>query len=117
MDSPYTKKFRDSKDNHLLLNKFSSFWIHQFIAINNILLLLQCGCLTCSSKNENKIEITTTYHLGVLQWGFQLDTFDENLIKNLKEIHFTINIDNGCILGFYEDTSVKCANIVSRKIP
>ena len=54
-----------------------------------------------------------TYHLGVPQRGFQSGIFDENLKKNLDETHFTINMDNGHILGFIGDTIIKYANVVT----
>jgi hypothetical protein len=35
------------------------------------------------------------HHLGVLQRGFQTGIFDENLIENIGETYFVINMDNG----------------------
>ena len=70
-----------------------------------------------SPKKEYQIEMNNAYHLEVLQLGFQSGTIDENLIKNLNETHFTINMDNGCTLGFYGDTSIKYANVVAREMP
>ena len=55
--------------------------------------------------------MNTIYYLEVLQREFQLGSFEENLIKNLDEIYFIININNGCILGFREDTSIKYTDI------
>ena len=52
------------------------------------------------------------YHLEVLQQGFQFDTFNENIIKNLDEIHFTTNMDNGRTSSFKGDKSVKNADAV-----
>jgi hypothetical protein len=51
--------------------------------------------------------------LGVLQKGFQIGIFDENLIKNIDETHFVINMDNGRTLEFQENTTVKYADVVS----
>jgi hypothetical protein len=48
----------------------------------------------------------TTYHLGVLQRGFQSREFDENVMENLDETHLVVNLDNGHTLGFRGDTSV-----------
>jgi hypothetical protein len=53
------------------------------------------------------------HHLDVLQRGFQTGIFDENLIENTDETHFIINMDNGRILGFRGDTTVKYADVVS----
>ena len=74
----------------------------------------------CSPKKESHIEMNTTYHLGVLHCGFQSGIFDENLIKNLDETHFTINMDNGHshhTLGFCGDTFVKYADVVVGGMP
>ena len=40
--------------------------------------------------------MTIPYHLRIFHRRFQSNTFDENLIKNLDEIHFIINIHSGC---------------------
>jgi hypothetical protein len=81
--------------------------------VHNIVLLSQCGRLTCSIEKELQIEMGTTYHLGVLQRGFQSREFDENVIKNIDEMHFVVNLDNGHTLGFRGDTNVTYAKVVS----
>ena len=53
------------------------------------------------------------YHLGVLQRGFGSGIFDENLIENIDKTHFVVNLDNGRILGFRGDTTLKYAEVVS----
>jgi hypothetical protein len=76
-------------------------------------LLSQRGRLTCSVEKELQIEMGTAYHLGVLQRGFQSREFDENVMENLDETHFVVNLDNGHTLGFRGDTSVTYAEVVS----
>ena len=66
----------------------------------------------CSPKKGTQIEMHTAYHLKVLHHGFQNGSFDENLIENLDETHFTMNMDNGKALGFRGDTSVKYADVI-----
>ena len=112
-DSPYTPASRDLRDENLILDKFTSSWIHQFMAVHNVVLLSQRGRLTCSLEKETQIEMHTTYHLGILHCGFQNGSFDENLIENLDKTHFTVNMDNGKALGFRGDTSVKYADVVA----
>ena len=53
------------------------------------------------------------YHLGVLQRGFGSGIFDENLMENVDETHFVVNLDNGRTLGFRGDTTVKYVEVVS----
>ena len=112
-DSPYTLASRDLRDDNLILDKFTSSWIHQFMVVHNVVLLSQRGHLTCSPEKETQIEMHTAYHLGVLHRGFQNDSFDKNLIENLDKTHFTVNMDNGKALGFRDDTSVKYVNVVA----
>ena len=79
---------------------------------HNIVLLSQRGNLSCSLEKERQIEMNTIHHLGVLQRDFQSGIFDENLMGNLDETHFTVNMDNGRILGFRGDTVVKYADVI-----
>ena len=111
--SPYTALSRDPKDNVLLLEKLTHCWIQQFMHTQNIVLLSQTGRLTCSPEKEQEIKIQVAYHLGVLNRGFQDGTFDENLMENIDETHFVVNMDNGRTLGFHGDTIVKYAEVVS----
>ena len=62
---------------------------------HNIILLPQQGRLTCSPKKELQIERATAYHLGVLHRGFETGDFDKDLMENVDETHFVINLDNG----------------------
>jgi hypothetical protein len=87
--------------------------MQQFMDVHNIVLLSQRGNLSCSPEKERQIEMNTAYHLGILQRGFQSRVFDENLMENLDETHFTVNMDNGCTLGFRGDTVVKYADVVA----
>ena len=83
------------------------------MVIHNVVLLTQRGHLTCSPEKETQIEMHIAYHLGVLHRGFQNGIFDENLMENLDETHFSMNMDNGRTLGFWSDTSVKYVDVVA----
>jgi hypothetical protein len=74
--------------------------MQQFMDVHNIVLLSKKGNLSCSLEKERQIEMNTAYHLGVLQRRFQSEVFDENLMENLDETHFTVNMDNGSTLEF-----------------
>ena len=112
-DSIITANSIDPKDNVLLITKITHSWMNQFMDSHNIVLLSQRGCLTCSPKKELQIEMETAYHLGILQRGFASREFDKNLMENLDETHFVVNLDNGRTLGFRGDTTVKYAEVVS----
>jgi hypothetical protein len=109
--SIYTTQSRDPKDNRLLIEKLNHSCVQRFMDVHNIVLLSQCGKLNCSPGKELQIE--AAHHLGVLQRGFQTGIFDENLIENIDETHFVVNMDNGHTLGFRGDTTVKYADVVS----
>ena len=111
--SPYTIHSRDSKDNVLLIEKLTSSWLQQFMFVHNIVLLSQTGCLTCSPEKEREIEMHTAFHLGVLHRGFLSGAFNENLMENIDETHFVVNMNNGRTLGFRGDTSSSYAEVVS----
>ena len=55
----------------------------------------------------------TAFHLGVLHRGFSNGTFDENLMKNINETHFVVNMNNMKTLGFRGDIIVSYAEVVS----
>ena len=38
--------------------------------------------------------------------------YNKNLIENIDEIHFVINMDNGKMLGFHRDQVVKYVDVV-----
>ena len=113
LDSPYTAQSRDPKDDKLLTGKITHSWIQHFMDASNIVLLSQRGRLTCSLEKEAQIEMSVAHHLGVLYRGFESGDFNENLIENLDETHFTINMDNGKTLGFCGDSEVKYADVVA----
>ena len=112
-NSIFTANSVDPKDNVLLITKITHSWMNQFIDSHNIVFLSQRGRLTCSPKKELQIEMETAYHLGILQRGFASGEFDENLMENLDETHFIVNLDNGHTLGFRGDTTMKYVEVVS----
>jgi hypothetical protein len=48
----YTNQSRDPKDNRLLIEKLNHSWIQRFMDVHNIVLLSQCGKLSCSLRKE-----------------------------------------------------------------
>jgi hypothetical protein len=49
----------------------------------------------------------------VILGEFDAGILDENLVENVDETHFIINVDNGRTLGFRGDNDVKYADVVS----
>ena len=112
-ESPYTIHSRDPKDDILLTQKLTHSWGQQFMHVQNIVLLSQTGRLICSPQKEIQIERNAVHHLEVLKRGFDSGLFDENLMENIDETHFVVNMDNGRTLDFRDDTSTKYAEVVS----
>ena len=81
--------------------------------VYNIVLLSQTGHLTCSPEKDIQIERNTVYHLRVLQRGFDSGLFDKNLMENIDETHFVVNMDNDKTLGCRGDMLIKYAEVVS----
>jgi hypothetical protein len=112
-DSIYYAQSWDPKDDKLLTQKIIHCWMQQFMMVHNIVLLSQRGNLSCSPQKERQIEMNMAYYLDILQRGFQSGIFNENLMENLDEIHFIVNMDNGRTLGFRGNTVVKYADVVA----
>ena len=49
----------------------------------------------------------------MLKRDFDSGLFDENLMENIDETHFVVNMDNGRTLGFRGDTSTNYTKVVS----
>ena len=60
-----------------------------------------------------QIEIAIAYHLGVLHMDFESGVFYDNLMENVDETHFVVNLDNGRTLGFKGNTTVKYVKVIS----
>ena len=56
--------------------------------------------------------MSVAYHMGELKRGFRSGDLDENLVENMDETHFIVNVDNGRTLGFRGDENVKYADVV-----
>lgn len=76
--------------------------------------MTQIDKLMVSPTKTEFIEHFVAFHMGVLARGFQSGALDENLMENIDETHFVINMDNGRTLGFRGDIEVKYADMVAR---
>ena len=79
----------------------------------NIVYRMQSGRLSWSRDKESHMKMLTAFHLGVVQRGFLLGEYHEDYIKNVDDMHFVINMDNGRTLGFHGDQAVKYADVAS----
>jgi hypothetical protein len=54
----------------------------------------------------------TAFYLCVLYRGFSNGTFNENLMENINELHFVMNMNNRRTLGFRGDTTMSYVEVV-----
>ena len=55
----------------------------------------------------------TAFYIGVLYRSFSNGTFDENLMENIDETHFVVNMNNGRTLAFRGDITMSYVEVVS----
>ncbi|KAI2506922.1 hypothetical protein MHU86_7514 [Fragilaria crotonensis] len=112
-DGLFNSHYRDPHDNKLIQDKITTRWVQCFMSNHNVVVRSQTGKLMCSPEKELHIQKTIAFHMGELHRGFSSGELDENLIENMDETHFVINVDNGRTLGVRGDNDVKYADVVS----
>ena len=78
----------------------------------NIVKRTQIGKLLRSPIKQPYIEQMVAYHMGEMSRGFESGELNEDLIENVDETHFIINMDNGKTLEFKRDDIVKYVDVV-----
>jgi len=73
----------------------------------------QCGKLMISPVKQELIEQEIAYHLGVVKLAFDAKELEEDLVENIDETHFVLNMDNGKTLGFIAENEVKHVDVSS----
>ena len=109
----YNNTYRDPKDNKLIINKITQRWIQTFMERYSIVVRSQTGKLQVSALKQRFIHMEVAYHLGVVSRGFQDGSLREEMVENMDETHFVINMDNAKTLGFVGDDNVKYADVAS----
>ena len=112
-DTEFNANYRDPLDQQLIHDKISTRWVQTFMTKHNVVVRSQTGKLSCSPEKELHVRKTIAFHLGELNRGFASGDLDENLIENMDETHFVVNMDNGRTLGVRGDNDVKYADVVS----
>ncbi|KAL3678629.1 hypothetical protein R1sor_021585 [Riccia sorocarpa] len=88
-------------------------WVQDFQDHYNLVHRTQTWKLSVSPAKTEFIERHVAYHMGELKRGFLGGILDENLMENIDETHFMINMDNGKTVGFRGDQEVRYADVVS----
>lgn len=111
--SEFHANYIEPRTGKPLENCITPRWIQLFQEHHNIVIRSQTGKLMTSPINQLLMEKHVAYHLGQVAREFQAGTLNEDLVENLDETHFIVNMDNGKTLGFRGDDNVKYADVVS----
>lgn len=72
-----------------------------------------CGKLMVSPVKQEMIEKEVAYDFGVMKTAFESGELDEDMMENVDETHFVVNMDNGRTLEFVGCGDVKHADVSS----
>ncbi|KAL2642890.1 hypothetical protein R1flu_010477 [Riccia fluitans] len=108
----YTTSTLDAQGEPVI-HRINRHWVQLFMDRFNIVCRVQSGKLTTSPEREQHMEMTVAHHLGKLFREFTDGQLDEDMVENVDETHFIINMDNGRTLGFQGDQEVQYADVVS----
>lgn len=109
----YNAEYADPKDGKKITEKLTMKWAHTFMERFNIVHRAVSGKGAVSPAKREQIEREVAFHLGVLKRAFDDNTLDENLVENIDETHFLINMSNGRTLGFAGDKDTRVMDVVS----
>lgn len=109
----FNATYVDPKDGKNIMEKLTMKWIYSFMERFNIVIRAVSGKGAVSPAKQEFIEKEVAFHLGVLKRGFDDNSIDENLVENIDETHFLINMSNGRTLGFSGDKDTRVMDVVS----
>jgi DDE superfamily endonuclease len=101
------------RDKNLIMDKLTHRWILTFQERFNIRICFQTGKLATSPAHEADMRKTVAFLLGQIQRDFVPGALDENMVENMDETHFIVNMDDGKTLGFRGDEECKYMDTVS----
>jgi hypothetical protein len=67
----------------------------------------------CSPAKQELIERKAAFYMDILNRVFISREFNEDLMENMDETHFLINMDNKKTFAFREDKVIKYSNVIS----
>ena len=109
----FNDQYRDPKTDKLIIDRIDYRWVQHFLHKKNIVPRKQTGKLSVSPAKLEHIEKSVAYHLGQVKRDFEAGILDEDMVENIDETHFIVNMTNGKTLGFSGDENVKYADVVS----
>lgn len=103
----------DPKDYKPIMEKITFKWIQTFMERFNIVSRAASGKGSISTAKTVQIRRLVAYHLGEMRGAFDANSLDENLVENIDETHFLINVSNGRTLGFMGGKNLSVAEVVN----
>ena len=80
---------------------------------SNIVQRTQSGKLMVSPEKREEIDRSAVRHLGRMKRAFDSGELNEDLVFNMDETHFVVNMDDKKTLALKGDTEIKYADVVS----
>ena len=113
VDPDFNAATKCPRDGNLIMDKLTPRWILTFQERFNIRICFQTGKLATSPAHEAYMRKNVAYLLGQIQRDFVSGALDENMVENIDETHFIVNMDDGKTLGFRGDEECKYMDTVS----
>jgi hypothetical protein len=112
-DGVYCLRMREPKSGKGMKSLVNYTWLSRFQDAHEFHTHRQSRKLQLSSEMTEQMKREEARHLGVLKRDFESGALDENCVENGDETHFVINLDNGRILGAFDETEIRYTDVVS----
>jgi len=103
----------EGRDRTEITAKITKRWVQSFMDRFGIVSRRQCGKLLVSPAKEVHIEREVAYHLGQVYRGFKDVSLEEDMVENMDETHFMVNMDDGKTLSVIGSQDVRYADVSS----
>jgi hypothetical protein len=88
-------------------------WVQHFRNKHDIVVREVCGKLRVSPDKEVQIEKAVAFHLGEMKRLFDNPEISDDMLENIDETHFTVDLSNSKTLGIKGEPTCKFLDIVS----
>ena len=111
----FNRHYVDPKDHEekKLNEKITYAWVKTFMERFDTVSRKQTEKLMVSEEKQLSIEREVAYHLGCVKRDFDSGALNEDLVENMDETHFIVNMDDKRTLAFKGSDVIKYADVVS----
>lgn len=100
-------------DGKAFKNRITESWMTSFCQHNNIVVRMATGKLSVDVAKQEMIDRSVAAHLGRVKRAFDRGDLEDDLVLNMDETHFLINMHNGKTMDFKGAKKVKYDDVVS----